>query len=92
MPEYLVEQFLARSNRGELADAAEHALQATDALTREGVRVLYLRSLYIPEDEIGFHLFDGPSSDVVMEASTRAALARERIVEVVPVAAESLRP
>jgi hypothetical protein len=87
VPQYVVEQFLARTNRGALAEAAEHALRAADELTSEGVGVRYLRSLYLPEDETCFHLFDGPSSEAVVEVSNRAALRRERIVEVVQIVA-----
>lgn len=90
MPEYLVELFLARANLAELPKAAERGMRAADELSRQGIAVRYLRSLYVLEDETCFHLFDGPSHDVVAEASRRAAIPCERVAEVVHLAAESL--
>ncbi len=90
MPEYLVELFLARADVAELPEAAQRGMRAADELSRQGIAVRYLRSLYVLEDETCFHLFDGPSHDVVAEASRRAAIPCERVAEIVQVAAESL--
>jgi hypothetical protein len=41
----------------------------------------YLRSTYVPEDEICFHLFEAESVESVREASLLASLIFDRIVE-----------
>lgn len=41
----------------------------------------YLRTIFVPEDETCFHLFEAVSADAVAEASKRAAIEHERIVE-----------
>lgn len=40
-----------------------------------------MSSIFIPEDEICFHLFEGPSAEAVWEVSERAGIACERVVE-----------
>lgn len=40
----------------------------------EGVPVRFLRSIFVPEDETCFCLFQAPSSEEVREAAHRAAL------------------
>jgi hypothetical protein len=52
-------------------------------MTREGQRVRYLRSIFVPEDEICFLLFEAASPELVGKASRRAELAYERIVEAI---------
>jgi hypothetical protein len=61
---------------------AERAREAAEQLTREGTPVRYLRSLLLPEDEICFHLFEGISAEAIGQASRRALLDYERIIEV----------
>ncbi len=73
MPSFLVEVYAPRSARlGELEAAARAAAQAAN-----GVR--YLESIFVPEDETCFHLFDGPSAERVCEAARRSALVVQRI-------------
>ena len=43
----------------------------------------YVRSIYVPEDEICFLLFDAASLDAVWQASRDARLDAQRIVEAV---------
>jgi hypothetical protein len=52
-------------------------------LSRTGSQVRYVRSIYVPEDEICFHLFDAASIDDVRLASEQARLGHQRIVEAV---------
>lgn len=66
-----------------LAAAAERAHLAAEQLAREGTPVRYVRSILIPADETCFHVFEGPSAQAVGEASRRAALDYDRIVEAV---------
>lgn len=78
MPKFLVEAYAGRISESTCAELAARARAAG-----AGTSVRYLRSIFVPEDETCFHLFEGASLQAVAEASTRAALAYERIVEAV---------
>jgi hypothetical protein len=82
MTSYMVELYQPTARRTTVAAAAERARRAAEQLTREGTPVRYLRWLLIPEDETCFHLFEGGSAEAVGQASRRAELDYERIVEV----------
>jgi hypothetical protein len=82
MPEYLVELYLPNGSPGQV-EASRRARASARAMTREGRRVRYVRSLFVPEDEICFLLFEAASSELVGEASRRASIEYERIVEAI---------
>ena len=81
MKTYLVECYLPRARSTELADVATRlsAWHGEGAGVAQATR--YLRSTYVPEDEICFHLFEAESVEAVREASLRASIAFDRIVE-----------
>jgi uncharacterized protein DUF4242 len=81
MPRYLVELYLSRAGAGGRDEAAARARAAAAALTSEGVPVRYLRSIFVPDDETWFLLYDGPSKAAVEAAVTRADLPCERVLE-----------
>ena len=79
MPSYLVETYLAR---GEDCRARwQRASSAAEELTREGTRVRFDRTIYVPEDEICFFVVDAPSSRDAVLAAERANLEPFRVVE-----------
>jgi hypothetical protein len=80
---YVVELRMTAAGPDRLAVAAEQARVAAEQLTREGVPVRYVRSILIPGDETCFLVFEVPSVQAVSEASRRAALDYDRIVEAV---------
>jgi hypothetical protein len=45
--------------------------------------VRFLQSIFVPEDEICFYLYEARSADAVCEAASRAGLRFERITEAV---------
>jgi ubiquinone/menaquinone biosynthesis C-methylase UbiE len=79
MAEYLVELYVAQGDQNVARRHAESAEQAGAELTREGRPVRCLRSIFVPEDETCFLLFDAPSADLVAEAVHRAGLRHEHI-------------
>ncbi len=81
MPSYLVETYLARSQAGERAARDQRARSATAEPTQERVR--FERSIYVPEDEICFFVFDAPSGREAALAAQRAGLEPIRVVEAV---------
>ena len=79
MTRYLVEAYAARATG--LATTVARARAAAHAMAGEGIPIRHLRAIHLPQDETCFHLFEGPSSEAVVEASRRAGLAFVRIVE-----------
>lgn len=83
MPSYLVESYLSRTRASELAATTSRARQAAEAMGREGIAVRHVRATFLAEDEVCLHLFEAPSAEAAGEASRRAAIAYDRIVEAV---------
>jgi hypothetical protein len=83
MPSYLVESYLSRTRANELATTTSRARQAAEAMCGEGIPVRHVRATFLTEDEVCLHLFEAPSAEAAGEASRRAAIAYERIVEAV---------
>jgi hypothetical protein len=81
VPSYLVETYLARGRAGERAARDRRARSAAEELTKGTSRVRFDRSIYVPEDEICFFVFDGPSSRDVALVAQRAELEPTRVVE-----------
>jgi hypothetical protein len=80
MPTYLVESYLPRADWRTAA--------AVVALFGSGSETRHRWSLLLPEEDLCLHVLDGPSAEVVREATVRAELRCQRISEVVLVAAE----
>ncbi len=91
MPSYLVETYLARGHAGERAAREVRARSAAEELTEGRMRVRFDRSIYVPEDEICFFVFDAPSGRVAALAAQRAELDPTRIVEAISSRKEELR-
>jgi hypothetical protein len=83
MAEFLVELYVSQSDDAAVERGAERARAAADELTAEGVPVRYLRSIFVPEDETCFYLYEAASEEAVREAASRAALPFERVAEAV---------
>jgi hypothetical protein len=83
VPSYLVETYLARGGAGERTTRERRARSAAEELTREGTRVRFDRSIYVPEDEICFFVFDAASGRNAALAAERAELDPMRVVEAV---------
>ena len=83
MPSYLVETYLARGHAGERAARERRACSAADELTQGTTRICFERSIYVPEDEICFFVFDAPSGRTAAFAAARAELDPIRVVEAV---------
>jgi hypothetical protein len=84
MPSYLVETYLARSQSGERAACDKRARSAADELTRGTIPVRFDHSIYVPEDEICFFVFEAPSGREAARAARRAELQPIRIVAALP--------
>ena len=81
MPEFLVELYISRADTAAAGLNEERARLSAEELTREGTPIRYLRSIFVPDDETCFLLYEAASADAVREAATRAALPFERLAE-----------
>lgn len=90
MARYMVERNLPGLTSEQLRGAAKAARETTEAMTREGTAVRYLRSTFVPRESKVFCLFEGATVDAVREANERAKLPFERIHEAEFVTAEEV--
>src|SRR5436190_5204775 len=79
MAQFLVELYVSRTGAAAIESACDSVRVAAEALTREGTRVRYLQSIFVPEDETCFLLCEAGSADGVREAAQRAGIVVERI-------------
>jgi hypothetical protein len=85
VPSYVVEAYVSSLEQCKLDDAAERAREAAAALAAEGRRIRFVRSTFLPADEVGFFVFEAEIADVASELAARAGITYERIVEAVEV-------
>ena len=76
MPRFVVESY---SSGAGIDDARDRARRTAEL----GNGVTYLRTMFLLADETVLHVFDAPSADALGEASQRAELSFQRIVEAV---------
>lgn len=79
MARYTVE-VLATSREG-LEAQIRRARTASEASAAEGVSVRYVASLFMLDDELCLHLFEGPSPEAVRAVAADAGLDPIRVVE-----------
>ena len=82
---YLVECYAPGIDRTAVESAGERALAASAELRDEGCGVEYVGALLVPADEAVFYVFASECASAVREASARAAVPFERVVESVAV-------
>jgi hypothetical protein len=76
---YTVELRLPQAGWADVQEAAARARAATAQMRREGERVRLLRSIFVPEDDACFLLYEGPSAESVTAAALRAKLEVRRV-------------
>jgi hypothetical protein len=79
MEEFLVETYVARGDGAAAARGAERARDAAERLKRDGTPVRFLRSIFVPDDETCFYLYEAASAGAVEMAAAGAALRVERV-------------
>ena len=82
MASYVVELYV-RATPSALEESADRARAAAEELAREGRRIRYVRSIFLPADETCFHLYEAACEGDVDEASARAGTAFAQIVAAV---------
>jgi uncharacterized protein DUF4242 len=79
MPEYLVEWYVPRMRTREIR--LEELRESAALMARDGVPVRYVRSIFIPEDELWLCFVHGPNAEAVRSVLERAHVRIDRIVE-----------
>src|SRR5215218_6360477 len=90
MATFMVERYLPGVSAGQAAGAELLAKQLAMHLPAEGASVRHLRSLFVPQDEQCFVLFQAASAHALAETLERLGIAYERIAEVIDLTAEDL--
>lgn len=88
---YLLECYQPGLERAAVESVIDRALAAAANLREEGRKVEYVGAIFVPEDEVVFHVFAAESADAVREASARASVEYERVVESVALGQLELR-
>lgn len=81
---YLVELRRPGAGWAELRQVAERARRAAGELRTAGTPVRFLRSVYVPEDDVCFLLYEAPSELSIREALAKAGLPAGRVATTVP--------
>jgi hypothetical protein len=63
--------------------ATARARHAAEEMRAEGTPVRFLRSIFVPEDETCFFLYEGPSADAIRAAASRAELGERQVQETI---------
>lgn len=79
MTSFLVEAYAPAAAR--IADIATRTRSAAEVASRAGTPVRYLPSIFVPQDEMCFHLLEAVSAVAVREVIRRAGFSPDRIVE-----------
>jgi hypothetical protein len=80
---YLVELFVSRGAGDGLEARVQRARRAADDLRQAGLPIHYRRSIFVPDEETWFLLYEADLIDLVREAVVRAGLSPERVSEAV---------
>jgi hypothetical protein len=90
MATFMVERYLPGVGAGGAATAELLAKHVAIHASAGGGKVRHLRSLFVPQDEQCFVLFEAASAQTLTETIQRAGIAYERIAEVIDLTTEDL--
>jgi hypothetical protein len=80
---YLVELYAPLP--GDFGELDRRVRAAAEQLASEGVPLRHERSILVPADEMCLLIYDAPTAELALEASRRAGLVSERVVEAIEV-------
>ena len=81
MATFLIETYLPRGRPDDLTAATSSLRTVAANAPPDEQPVRYIRSFFVPDDEMAFHVIEAPSLEATVELSRRAGLSPERIVE-----------
>ena len=74
-----MELYVSRDDACAIERDAERVRLAAEEQTRRGIPVRFLRTIFVPDDETCFLLFEASSAEAVRDAADLAALPYERV-------------
>jgi hypothetical protein len=80
METVLIESFAPRDS--ELAALADDARGAAQEMTRRGLHVRHIQTIFVPVDETCFHLFEAGSAEALAEGTRGTHLGSGRVAGV----------
>jgi hypothetical protein len=83
MPEFIAEQYFARTDVAGARRAAITARSGAEQLAREGADVELVRSVFVPEDETCIFIYNADSLESVRLAAQRGGLEFEHVASAV---------
>jgi hypothetical protein len=83
MTEFLVEFYISRTDAAARGRSVRRARLAAEEQTRQGTPVRYLRSMYLPDEETCFLLYEAESAEAARRTAALAAIAFEQVSEVI---------
>ena len=86
----MVECYSPAIDRQAVESSGHRAMAAAAELRSRGRPVDYVGALLVPGDEVVFHIFAATSSAAVRNASLRAGLEFERVLESIPIGIAAL--
>jgi hypothetical protein len=92
MAEFLLELYVSRTNGVAVERGEKRARIAAEELTEDGTPIRFLRSIFLPEDETCFYLYEAETVEAVREAASRAELTFDRVTEAVAGVASPPQP
>jgi hypothetical protein len=78
--QFALELYLHRQPESQ-SEVVARARSLTAAARRARVPLTFLRSIYLPDDEVCFLIFEARSAEAIAKAARNAEIAFERIVE-----------
>jgi Nickel responsive protein SCO4226-like len=85
VPTYLVERYWPGVTSERLLEALERSRRVMEQMSSEGARVRSVSCTLIPDEEVVFSVYEGPSVGAVRQLSERAGMPVSRIVEAITV-------
>jgi hypothetical protein len=83
MAEFLVEMYVSRGDAEGVDSRLDRARLGAHEVTRNGMPVRCVRSIFVPEDETCFLVYEAGSEEAVQAAVSCAALPFERVTRAV---------
>ena len=74
-----MELYVSRADACAIERDAERVRLAAEEQTRRGIPVRYLRSIFVPDDETCFLIFEAGSAEAVRAVAQRASLSFEHV-------------
>ena len=81
MAQYLAELYVSRTDGAFAERSTSRVRIAAAELTREGTPVRWVRSIFVPDDETCFLLYEAESADTVRTAMALAGLPCDEVHE-----------